>query len=239
MNEVKAPVVWVSGGSRGIGAAVALAFARIGAAVAVSGRQAPQLKRVVEQIVQEGGAAYSVVCDVRSESSVAKAHAKICDTLGVVDVLVNNAGVTYFTSFESTTSGQFDNVIATNLRGTFLCTQQVLPGMLAKRRGHIINIVSVAATTPFQDSSAYAASKAGVLAMSRGLRIEVRKRGVRVVDILPGAVDTDIWPEGARKKHGEKMMKPEDVADAIVSVYCQPEGITTDEIVLRPPDGDL
>lgn len=75
--------------------------------------------------------------------------------------------------------------------------------------------------------------------MSRGLRMEVRKRGVRVVDILPGAVDTDIWPEGIRKKHGEKMMKPEDVADAIVSVYCQPEGITIDEITLRPPEGDL
>jgi 3-oxoacyl-[acyl-carrier protein] reductase len=239
MNEVKAPVVWVSGGSRGIGAAVALAFARIGAAVAVSGRQTQQLKRVVEQIAHEGGVGYSVVCDVRSESSVAKAHAKISDMLGAVDVLVNSAGVTYFTSFESTTSEQFDNVIATNLRGTFLCTQHALPGMLAKRKGHIINIVSVAATTPFPNSSVYAASKAGVLTMSRGLRMEVRKRGIRVVDILPGPVDTDIWPEGARKKYGEKMMKPEDVADAIVSVYCQPEGISTDEITLRPPEGDL
>jgi 3-oxoacyl-[acyl-carrier protein] reductase len=239
MKKDGVPVVWVTGASRGIGAATAAAFSRIGAAVVLSGRQSKQLRETVLHIKQEGGIAYACVCDVRSEASVTKVYRKIVDTVGPVDVLVNNAGVTYFTPFESTSLKQFDNVIATNLRGTFLCTQCVLPEMVKNGRGHIINIVSVAATTTFSHSSVYAASKAGILAMSRGLRAEVRARGVRIIDILPGAVDTDIWHEGVRAKHGEKMMNPEDVGDLVVSVYCQPAGITTDEITIRPPGGDL
>ncbi|MCX6137121.1 MAG: SDR family NAD(P)-dependent oxidoreductase [Ignavibacteriales bacterium] len=235
----RAPVVWVTGASRGIGASTAIAFARIGASVVLTGRHAKQLRGVAARIKSEGGTSLSLMCDVRSAASVSRVHRKIDESVGAVDVLVNNAGVTYFTAFESTSIKQFDNVLSTNLRGTFLCTQRVIPDMLKGGRGYIINIISVAATTTFMNSSVYAASKAGILAMSRGLRAEVRKRGIRVIDILPGAVDTDIWHEGARKKYGEKMMNPDDVGDLIVSMYCQPPGLTTDEIVIRSPEGDL
>jgi 3-oxoacyl-[acyl-carrier protein] reductase len=239
MADNDVPIVWVTGASRGIGLAIAAAFVSIGAHVALTGRDRSRLIENAKALQLYGGEAIALRCDVRSERSVARAHERICTQLGPVDVLVNNAGVTCFTSFAATTSDQFDHLLETNLRGPFLCVQQVLPGMLARKRGHIFNVVSVAATTVFLNSSVYAASKAGLLAMSRGLRAEVRKKGIRVVDVLPGAVETGIWSERARSKFGDRMMRPEDVGDVLVSLYCQPERLTTDEITIRPVEGDL
>ncbi len=234
-----APLVWVTGSSKGIGEAIARAFAGIGARVILSGRDRKKLADVRRLIVKSYGWGEIIPCDIASEKSVERAHATIVKKFGAVDVLVNNAGVTYFTSFEKTTMKQFDQIIGTNLRGTFLCTKAVLPSMLRRRAGWIFTINSVSAITTFFDSSAYAASKAGMLAMTRGLRAEVRKKGVKVIDILPGAVETEMWDKSERKKSGNKMMKPDDVASVVVSLYCQPERALTEEIVLRPPEGDL
>lgn len=234
-----APVVWITGSSKGIGKAIAQAFAAIGARVILSGRNREKLTAVRRAIVESFGSAEVVPCDVSSEKSVEHAHAEITKKFGAIDVLVNNAGVTYFTSFEKTSVKQFDHVLATNLRGIFLCTKAVLPSMVRRRTGWIININSVSAITTFLDSSAYAASKAGALALSRGLRAEVRKKGVKIIDILPGAVETEMWNKSERKKFGTKMMKPDDVASVVVSIYCQPERALTEEIVLRPVEGDL
>lgn len=233
------PVVWVTGATRGIGLAAANAFAAIGCRVVLSGRSRQQLEINAGRIIDQGGFALPIVCDVTSETSVRGAHANIVKKAGEVDVLVNNAGVTVFETFEKSTLKDFDAIVDTNLRGYFLCTKAVLTSMLKRRKGHIINIHSVAARDTFYNSSVYSAAKAGALAMSRCLRHEVRKKGVRVVDVLPGAVETDMWSRSARKKYHQKMMQPEDVADAVVSVYCQPQRMTTDEIVLRPVEGDL
>lgn len=232
-------IVWVTGASRGIGAAIAHAFGAIGMHVIVSGRSREALANVAGRIRSEGGTATVVVMDVTSSKSVQAAAAKITAKFGAVQVLVNNAGVTSFKKFEHTTLSEFDAIIDTNLRGYFLCTQAVLPSMLAAKKGHIITIHSVSAVTTFQNSSVYAASKAGSLAMMRGLRAEVRKQGVRVIDVLPGAVETVMWSKGNREKFAAKMMQPDDVADIVVSLYCQPARATTDEITLRPVDGDL
>ncbi len=232
-------IVWVTGAGRGIGAAIAHAFAAIGAHVIVSGRSREALAATAARIRSEGGSATAVVVDVVSAKSVQAAMKKIQTTYGRVHVLVNNAGVTRFKKFEHTTPAEFDSILETNLRGVFLCTQAVLPSMLAAKKGHIITIHSVAAVTTFQNSSVYAASKAASLAMMRGVRAEVRTRGVRVIDVLPGAVETDMWNRKNRDTFGAKMMQPDDVADVVVSLYCQPERMTTDEIIIRPVEGDL
>jgi 3-oxoacyl-[acyl-carrier protein] reductase len=232
-------LVWVTGASRGIGAAIAHAFAAIGVHVIVSGRGVEALAAVAARIRTEGGSATVAAMDVTSAKSVQAASKKIQAKFGPVNVLVNNAGVTSFKKFAQTTLGEFDEILDTNLRGYFLCTQAVLPSMLAAKKGYVINIHSVSAETIFQNSSVYSASKAGSLAMMRCLRAEVRKQGVRVIDVLPGAVETTMWSQGNRDKFGERMMQPDDIADVVVSLYCQPERITTDEIIVRPIEGDL
>ena len=233
------PLVWITGATKGIGLAVANAFAAIGCKVVLSGRNKNQLEINCGKIIDQGGFALPVVCDVTSETSVRSTFAVINKKAGEVDVLVNNAGITVFESFEKTSIKEFDTIVATNFRGYFLCTKAVLPTMIKHKKGHIFNIHSVSATTIFNNSAVYSASKAGALALSKCLRSEVRKKGIRVVDVLPGAVETDMWDKSSRKKFHSKMMQPEDIADAIVSLYCQPQRITTDEIVLRPVEGDL
>ncbi len=239
MRPTGGPVIWVTGASRGIGAAVAEAFAQQGACVVLSGRNRPALRRVAGRIEHQGGEAFVLACDVTSERSVERALKIISARFRNVDVLVNNAGVTSFVSFEKTSTAEFDRIVATNLRGTFLCTKSVLPLMLRRKNGSIINIISVSAITTFSNSSAYGATKAGVLAMSRGLRAEVRDRGIRVINVLPGAVETEMWPEKFRKKHKAKMMKVGDVAKVILSIFNQPNGVLTEEIIIRPRGGDL
>jgi sepiapterin reductase len=239
MPSEKIPVIWVTGASRGIGAAIARAFAAISAHVVLSGRNVKELDRNTRKIRLLGQKASFLKCDVTSEASVRRAYKSIVKQYHVVDVLVNNAGITCFKSFENTTTADFDSILATNLRGAFLCTKSVLPAMVKRRDGVIINIVSVAATTTFENSSAYAAAKAGMLAMSRGLRSEVRKKGVRVMDILSGAVETEMWSNADQKKYHEKMMQPEDVADVVVSAFRQPQRVLVEEIVIRPSEGDL
>lgn len=239
LEKNNVPVVWVTGATKGIGLSIANAFAVIGCKTILSGRNKSQLEINAGKIIDQGGVALPLVCDVMSESSVRSVMATITKKVGGVDILVNNAGVTVFESFEKTTVKEFDQIIDTNLRGYFLCTKAVLTSMMKQKKGHIFNIHSVSAITTFNNSSVYSASKAGSLALSRCLRSEVRKKGIRVIDVLPGAVESDMWSKSSQKKYHSKMMQPEDVADAVVSLYCQPQRLTTDEIVLRPTEGDL
>lgn len=233
------PVVWVTGASRGIGREIARQFAFIGCEVCLSSRNRKRLETAAAEIIMLGGRAHVFPLDLTNRKSIPLVVKQIQKKVGLVDVLVNNAGVTVFKTFIDTTLGQFDNIIQTNLNGPIECIKAVLPEMIKRKSGWIINIVSDAAIKTVRDSAAYTASKSGLLALGKVLHEEVRQFNIKVINVLPGAASTDIWHPKVRKKYSHRMMKAKSVAEAILSVYQMPDDVVVDEIVVRPVLGDL
>jgi NADP-dependent 3-hydroxy acid dehydrogenase YdfG len=178
-------------------------------------------------------------CDLRNRDEVDKTAARILSDCGTLEILINNAGVTYFKDFEKTSVEEFDEVIETNLRGLFLTTRSVLGAMIGKGSGTIINILSYAGKSVYTGSSAYAASKAGAEALMNVLRAETRQRGIKIVNVHPGAVLTPIWHPKHQERYRHQMMKPEEVAAMIYEISCQPASMIVEEVILRPQGGDL
>jgi len=230
-------IVWVTGASAGIGHASVQGFLDAGAVVVATSRSAERLADACAGLDQQR--LHLLPCDVASEVDVERAHAAIVKDIGPVDVLINNAGTTVFRSFLDSSVDDFDRLHRTNLRGPFLCTRSVLPGMLEKGKGTIVMVSSMAAIHAFPDSSVYSATKAGLKAMADCLRLEVRKSGVRVVTVFPGATNTEIWPSKLREKYGEKMMHPSDVAAAILHVCSAPHGVMYEDVSMQPIGGGL
>ena len=185
----------------------------------------------------EGGSCLPLALDVSDEQSVVEGLKTLSG--GKVDILINNAGVTSFKDFSDMSVREFDAIIDTNLRGLFLMTRQVLPGMLKRRKGIIVNILSFAAKTVYTGSSVYSASKAGAEALMNGLRAEVRGRGIKVVNVFPGAVETPMWSPGARKRFRNDMMNANELADLVFHSTLHANTMMLEEIVMRPQIGDL
>ena len=232
-------VIWVTGASTGIGREIANEFSKAGHIVVVTGRRKSRLVQIVSEIKYAGREATTFVCNMLSERSIIGTAKRIREKYGRIDCLINNAGVTSFKPFTELKSTDFDNIINTNLRGSFLAIKYVLPSMIKNKRGHIINILSVAATTVFTNSSLYAASKAGLLAMSDGLRKEVRHLNIKVSNVLPGATETAMWDNKTRQKHSNKMMTANEVAQIVLQIFEQPKKIMIEDITIRPIKGDL
>lgn len=232
-------VVWITGASTGIGFELAKSFAKSGYTIIATGRRKSRLVSLVSEIRFAGHEAYAFVCDVRSERSIISTKKKILENCSSIDILINNAGITAFKSFLDTKPPEFDDIIETNLRGSYLATRAVLPLMMKKKRGHIINVLSVSANTVFTNSSAYAASKAAMAAMFNVLRAETRKFNIKVSNIMPGATDTPMWSPGSRQKYQSRMMTAREVADIVVQVANQPKKVVIEDVVIRPVKGDL
>lgn len=198
----------VTGGGRGIGAAVARALTARGIAVTVFARTAEE----VERVVREEGAALAVAGDVRREEDVARLLAAHERALGPVDVLVNDAGIVERGLAEELSPAAFREVLDVNLTGAFLCARAVVPGMKARRRGRIVNVASISATVGSVGGSAYNASKWGLLGLTKCLAEELREHGVQCLAVSPGSVDTEML----RKTPYEPDMTPEDVAKVVV-----------------------
>ncbi len=237
--KIVRPVVWVTGAGRGIGKEIAKSFAQIGSKVVLTSRSEGELVKVQKEIIDYGGEAHVFKCDVSNEKEVKAAHRKIFKKLGTVQILINNAGKTSFNKFESTPLKEFDTIIDVNLRGPFLCISEVLPGMISQRGGWIFNIGSVVAVKTFQKSAAYTAAKTGLIAMSNVLREEVRKYNIKVVNVLPGATATTIWSKADLRKYSQRMMDPQTVAEAVVSIYRQGKRAVVEQVVIRSILGDL
>lgn len=231
--------IWITGASRGIGAAIAQAVAADGHRISLSGRNQAWLTDVANGLPSASTAV--IPCDVANEQSVQQAYDLVVGGLGPVDVLINNAGSGQWADMTDLSIEAFDEQVAVNLRGVFLCCRTVVPAMVASGAGHIITINSVAAITTFAGNTAYAASKAGALALTRSLREEVRSSGIKVTDLLVGATETDIWPHEARRLHAERMMQATDIGTVVRSVVAlgQLPAVHLEEMIVRPQLGDL
>ena len=238
MEEEK-QIVWITGSSSGIGLACAQALAASGMRVVMSARNRPELVSAVTGIRTAGGDAQALQCDVASEEDVEWAIKSIVKAFGEgPDILINNAGISPYHDIEEMTPEIFDSVIATNLTGNFLCVKAVLPEMIRKGKGTIIQMLSIASTKAFAGGTAYGASKFGALGFTNALREEVRNKGIKVISVMPGAVETPAWGDEAEEYH-DKMIQPEDIAQALVDILNQPQRTMVEEIVLRPIGGDL
>jgi NAD(P)-dependent dehydrogenase (short-subunit alcohol dehydrogenase family) len=231
MNDLENKVALITGASRGIGRATALAMARAGARVALAARTEPQLHALSDEVkVATGEPALVCVTDVAHEADVRRTVQATLDAFGQVDVLVNNAG---FNARKAQTwqitADEWDAMFAVNLRGAFLCCREVLPGMIERRSGHIINVVSTAAQIGLEQIGVYGATKWGLLGLTKSLIKEVRPYNIRVTALSPGGTDTTFRAE-ARPQY----LRPETVAETIVFVASLPEEAVVHDLVVRP-----
>jgi NAD(P)-dependent dehydrogenase (short-subunit alcohol dehydrogenase family) len=220
----------VTGGSRGIGLAVARALVKGGARVAITGTTEKGLSGATAELAA-GDRVIGVKADVRSYSEVEAAMARVSERFGGLDILVNNAGVGGFAPVADMAVGDWERVIDTNLTGVFHCCRAALP-YLKRRGGWIINISSLSSKNPFPSGAAYCASKAALNAFSESLMQEVRYDGIRVAYVLPGSVNTGFG--GLSNTKSEWALSPDDVAEVVVDLIAHPTRSLPSRVEIRP-----
>ena len=225
----------VTGASSGIGLAVTRMLFDAGCRVGVVGRDERRLRPAVEGTASERHLVLE--CDVRDDDAVRAMVASVEQAWGRVDILINSAGLFKTAALTETTNELWDDMWRTNVSGTFYATRAVLPGMLERGKGTIVMVSSVAAHRNYAGNTAYGASKYAVTGFARALSTEVRRKGVRVVNVMAGPVDTPIWDGMDTPMEREEMLTPDEVARAMIGAMSVSETQVIEEVLLLPQKG--
>ena len=224
----------ITGGTKGIGRAIAESLVRSGVNVSISARHEREIERAVAELnALGGGRAAGFFCDVRDEAQVKAYFAQTVEQFGGVDILVNNAGVGLFAPVESMSGEDFRAVIETNVCGVFYCCHEAIPLMKQRGGGYIINISSLAGTNAHPRLAAYNASKFGLNGFSEALMQEVRHDNIKVSYIMPGSVNTEFGGDQP-SDHNSWQLQPDDIASAVMDLLSYPNRALASRIELRP-----
>jgi 3-oxoacyl-[acyl-carrier protein] reductase len=225
-------VALVTGASRGIGLAIARRLAKMGARLSLCARDAKRLQAVAAELQRGGDTVLALAANVTQADEIASLVQRTEQSLGPVEILVNNAGIGYFGPTHEASEANWDAVLDTNLKSVFLLSRAVAPGMIQRRSGHIINIGSLAGKNAFPGGGIYCASKWGLLGLTECLAEDLRASGIRVSVICPGTVATDFSPHAG--KDPRKMLQPEDIAHTVEMILTQAPQSFISEVLLRP-----
>ena len=231
--EIAGKIALVTGAGRGIGRAVALSLARSGCRVILTSRTVTQLEEVEKEIHRNGGNATNVAADLTDDAAIEHLVRECGRTFGAVDILVNNAGWGRHAPVIKAKIEDWDRTLRLNLRAPMILAQKLLPAMIEKREGAVINIGSVSGKSGEANGATYSASKFGLIGFTQSLYEEVREEGIKVAIILPGFVDTPMIPP-VKHLDRSKMIQAQDIAATVQFVLASPAASCPVEITVRP-----
>ncbi|WP_077325670.1 SDR family oxidoreductase [Virgibacillus siamensis] len=240
-NKLSGKTAVITGASSGIGSAIAAHLAEEGANVVLAARRKDKLDELVDSINKKGnGKAIAVETDVTNKGEVDFLAEKTADTFGEVDIYINNAGLMLLSKVQNGHVDEWDRMVDVNIKGVLYGINSVLPKMLERKTGHLVNVASVAGLEVSKVNAVYSATKFAVRALSMGLEKELARTGVRVTNISPGAVDTDLATHGTdeeligKVKENNRKLKADDIARAVVYAVTQPDYVNVNEVTVRP-----
>jgi NAD(P)-dependent dehydrogenase (short-subunit alcohol dehydrogenase family) len=251
VTRLAGKVALITGGGTGIGRAIALAFAREGASVALAGRRLEKLKEVATEVEKQGGRGIMIECDVTRAKDAARAVRETIKKFGSLNVLVNNAGTLHVSTVEGISEEEWDRVMTVNVKGPFLLSRAVLPEFRKAGGGAIVNIGSVLGLVAMKDRAAYCASKGGVTMLTKAMAVDHAHENIRVNCICPSVVETDLvkgvfneTEEGQAKLKARlatiplgRLGRPEDVADMAIFLASEESSWLTGAAI--PLDGGV
>ncbi len=234
--QIQDKIALVTGASKGIGRSIAIALAEEGAKIAISARGAKSLSETSAMLKDKGARVIDYTGDMSREDDIRSFVKKTVNAFGGVDILINNAGLGYFSSVAEMPTDKWDEMFNLNVRGLFLSTREALPYLRKSGESVIVNIASLAGRNAFIGGGGYAATKHAVIGFSRCLMLEERKNGIRVLAICPGSVDTEFFNDenNTPEPRRNNILRPEDVAESVLHMIKMPQRAMVSEIDIRP-----